>query len=253
MLPDKHKIGERFWKNKETYKQQASVQKILCEYFTTTLISYDFPLQHILEIGCGTGFLTEEILKQIQPISYTANDIAENMKYEIDSIATKYHYPNLTFLAGDAEKIKFPKQLDTIISTSTLQWFYDIPSFFKKTHESLSSDGIFAFSTFGLQNFIEIKNTLEKGLDYLPEQKIKEYLEPYFTIINCSEWTENLWFNTPHDVLQHIKQTGVSGFGGTYFGKEKLKIFSSEYKKKYETENKVSLTYNPIIFIAKKK
>jgi malonyl-CoA O-methyltransferase len=252
-LPNKKNIGERFWKNKETYKQQATIQKELCACFATTLFSYNYTLHSIFEIGCGTGFLTEEIFKNSLPNTYFVNDISPKMKSEIDSIVKQYCIQNYTFLEGDAEVIEFPKQLDAIISTSTFQWFYDLPLFFKKVADSLQSEGVFAFSTFGPQNFIEIREVLGKGLEYITEQKLREYLEEDFTIVDCGQWEETLWFDSPKEVLQHIKNTGVSVFGGSYFGKENLIDFTNTYIHKYSEDSKVHLTYNPMMIIAKKK
>ena len=253
IVTDKYKIGERFWKNKETYKQQASVQKILCECFASILFSYDFKVNSILEIGCGTGFLTEEILKHLKPEVYIANDISKQMEEEISWIAKAYNYSHLHFISGDAETIEFPQKTDCIISTSTIQWFYNLPEFFTKVYNNLHDSGIFACSTFGPQNFIEIRETLDKGLEYKTAEEIRAYLEPNFTIIDCIEWTEVLEFANPMEVIKHMKQTGVSGFGGRYFGKERLQKFVIDYDAKYSTNKAVTLTYNPIMFFAKKK
>lgn len=252
-LPNKHIIGERFWKNKETYKQQATVQKVLCECFATTLQSYSFPLHNVFEIGCGTGFLTQELctIPSIQQLY--VNDVSPKMQHDIDAILAQSNISQYEFIPGDAESITFPSLIDAIVSTSTLQWFHSIPAFFEKAAQSLSSQGILACSTFGPNNFIEIKQTLGKGLEYVSQTQIIAFAQQYFEVIDCHEWEEQLWFDTPLDVLQHIKQTGVSGFGNSYFGKQKLREFSSAYSTRYTSNNKVCLTYHPIMIFAQKK
>lgn len=252
-LPNTYLIGERFWKNKETYKQQATVQKILCECFAKTLQSYSFKLKHVFEIGCGTGFLTQELCAIPTISDLYINDVSPKMKFDIDQILTNSSIINYEFLAGNAETIEFPHHIDTILSTSTLQWFHSIPAFFIKAAQALPSKGVFAFSTFGPNNFIEIKHTLGKGLHYLSQTELLQYAQQHFDVIDCHEWEEKLWFDSPVDVLKHIKQTGVSGFGTSYFGKQKLQEFIAAYSSLYTTNNKVCLTYHPIMIFAQKK
>ncbi|HON52965.1 MAG TPA: methyltransferase domain-containing protein [Bacteroidales bacterium] len=252
-LPDKHIIGERFWKNKETYKQEATVQKVLCECFAGTLQSYSFPLCNVFEIGCGTGFLTQELCSIPSIQKLYVNDVSPKMQQDIDAIIAQSKISDYVFIAGDAETIDFPSSIDAIVSTSTLQWFHSISSFFDKAALSLPSQGILAFSTFGPNNFIEIKQTLGKGLDYLSLNKLLEYVQKQFIIIDFHEWEEQLWFNSPIEILQHIKHTGVSGFGSSYFGRQKLQEFSAVYSSLYSNNNKVRLTYHPIMVFAQKK
>ena len=74
---NKELIQSRFSKNLASYNEQAKIQKRMAE----KLISFAEKKEYhsVLEIGCGTGFLTKKI--QIGINSVTAN-YENNMKYE---------------------------------------------------------------------------------------------------------------------------------------------------------------------------
>src|SRR5690606_5293290 len=150
------------------------------------------------------------------------------------------------FIAGDAEKIQIPSNLDAVVSSSTFQWFHDLPSFFVKTYESLQKNGTLAFSTFGPNNFIEVRKITGHGLRYLTLAQLKALLQPYFTIEYAQEWTEKIMFDSPMEVLKHIQATGVNSTNNEFFGKEHLQNFVKTYNRMYNENFQVHLTYHPI-------
>ncbi len=253
ILPDKELVGKRFLKNKETYKKHAFIQKQVSEKLCVELCKFTTDIQKILEIGCGVGFLTDYILSHCSVGKYFANDIISHMHSDIMHVFEKNSFDWYEFISGDAEKMSLPTDLNAVVSSSTFQWFHDLPSFFVKTYESLQKQGIFAFSTFGPNNFIEIRKITGHGLRYLTIAQLKALLQPYFAIEYAHEWTEKVMFNTPMDVLKHIQSTGVNSTNNSFFGKEHLQNFIKNYNRMYNENFQVHLTYNPIIIIAKKK
>jgi len=79
-------------------------------------------------------------------------------------------------------------------------------------------------------------------------------LSGQFNILMSEEWVEAKEFDSPINVLRHIKQTGVNAIQQNYFGKQQLNDLIKGYHKQFSTiTGGVSLTYNPIIIIAQKK
>ncbi|MFO7867851.1 MAG: methyltransferase domain-containing protein [Bacteroidales bacterium] len=254
-LPNKELVGKRFFKKKDTYKKQAIIQKQVSEKLTDILLSYTKNISQILEVGSGVGFLTDCVLSKFDVNQYYANDITPLLKDELSSVFQKHSYTNYEFLMGDAETISFPDTLQAITSSSTFQWFHDIPSFFVKSHDALEKNGYLAFSSYGPLNFIEIKKINNHGLRYLTLAQLKALLKPYFTIEYATEWTEKIYFPTSYDVLKHIQATGVNSVtvNRHYFGKNNIDKFTRTYSQRFTENNQVYLTYHPIIIIAKKK
>lgn len=253
--PNKELVKIRFNKNLKTYKCEATVQKHISKSLSqmlVELINSDF--NRILEIGCGTGFLTKEIYNQIKPEKFYINDLVsqaykETMEYTNGSSLVEGH-----FIEGDAEIIDFPGKLDGIFSTSCFQWFNDISSFLKKAANLLSEDGILAFSTFGEYHFNEIRQITGQGLDYKSLPELLELLEGDYEILHTHEWQHVEEFMNPQEVLRHMKYTGVNGLNNEYFGRDKLKLFVQKYWQNHSIGlKKVQLTYHPILVIAKKK
>lgn len=158
------------------------------------------------------------------------------------------------FIEKEMDEVDFPQSLNVILSSSTIQWFKNKKRFFDKVHQNLKSNGLFAFSTFGCDNFREIRSLIGVGLEYHSLNELSEMLSDQFNILMCDEWVETKLFDSPLHVLRHIKQTGVNAIQQTYFGKKELKDFTEGYYKHFSTsENQFSLSYNPIIIIAQKK
>jgi malonyl-CoA O-methyltransferase len=253
---DKTIIKNRFRKSISTYKETAVVQKSISKKLISILgkATTDDTFKSILEIGCGTGFLSEELFKIIKPYHLYINDIVDDMKCELESIFSDIKFNEWTFLSGDAEKIDFPLNLDLVISSSTFQWLENLPAFLEKISTSLKPNGILAFSTFGTDNYREIKKIMNRGLDYYTTDNLVNILLRNFKLLKVIEEHKILNFCKPIDVLKHIKYTGVNGFRNKIWNKKDLESFTREYTLNYShKEGCVSLTYHPVYIIAQKK
>lgn len=255
MTVDKETVKKRFGKGIATYEKHAVVQKRICKKLTDCLKETAIAsCKNFLEVGCGSGLLTNEILKSIHPEKFYVNDIVPETKVEIETVFKKHYFSQWTFLEGDAEKIDFPDNLDLVLSTSTLQWFNSLSSFFHKVHGSLKSNGIFAFSTFGPENFKEIRTTLNIGLHYHHKNNLLLMLVESFDILHIHEYDDILCFQDPFEVLKHIKYIGANGINVPSLSRKDLRHFEKEYYKRncFYEKGHVTLTYQPIIVIAKK-
>jgi malonyl-ACP O-methyltransferase BioC len=251
IIAEKQRVAKRFGKQVQSYKKYATVQKNICDRVIAILLQHSLMPAQVLEIGCGTGFLTERFLSQFNVQSYMANDIAVEMESELQRISKQIGQA-IDFLPGDAETIAIDTQFDTILSTSTLQWFHDISGFFGEMHRLLQAQGILAFSTFGKENFREITTCTGKSLHYYSAEELCSMLADDFHILHCETYCETLFFNGAIDVLRHIKQTGVNNLSASRWTNSRLQQFSTAYRNLFYTNNGFTLTYNPIIIVAKK-
>ncbi|MDR0941402.1 MAG: malonyl-ACP O-methyltransferase BioC [Bacteroidales bacterium] len=251
IVAEKQRVAKRFGKQIQSYKKYATVQKNICDRVIAILLQHSLTPAQVLEIGCGTGFLTEQFLTQFNVQSYMANDIAAEMGTELQRISL-ITGQTIDFLPGDAETIALDKQFDTILSTSTLQWFHNISGFFGKMHNMLRDRGIFAFSTFGTENFREITTLTNQSLAYSSAEELCALLADNFHVLHCETYCKTLFFNEAVDVLRHIKQTGVNNLSASLWTNSRLQQFSTAYRDLFYTNNGFTLTYNPIIIVAKK-
>src|SRR5690606_1936062 len=204
----------------------------------------------LLEVGCGTGFFSRLLSQDIHSHKMVLNDICPEMKEKVTDILNE----NNSFLCGDAETIAFPHDIDLITSCSTIQWFGDLDAFFNKCNYSLKEDGFFAFASFGKENMKEVGTLTDTTLKYHSKAALEEKLAVSgFEIIHSEEDTIKILFETPLQVLHHLKKTGVTGITKYTWTKGKLQKYNEDYNTRFGKDGCIPLTYNPIFIIAKKK
>lgn len=234
-----------FEKSFDKYDENAFVQKILAENLSEQIFAVKNSFDTVFEIGCGTGLLTRCINNKITFKKYFANDLTEKSKNYIAKIL-----PEFTFIHGNAQKIKPPHNIDLLTANAVFQWFNNLDKFINYYKPYLNKNAILAFSTFGKDNFSEIQNITGLGLNYLSQQEIINILKPDFDILYTNEYKYKLDFNTPLELLAHMKNTGVNSLKKKIWSFKNVKDFCTDYMEKYEN---ITLTYNPIIITAKFK
>lgn len=254
-ITDKQIVHRCFSRTLGTYNRQAFVQQQTASKLAGLLLNLNRKhFKRVLEIGCGTGFLTQKILSNSSVGEYMLNDLVDSAFKEVRHATAGFNFGRYKFIPGDAETTAFPNNLDAVFSSSSFQWFNDLESFISRMYGLLNSDGIIAFSTFGEDNFREIKTILNVGLNYKTLPEIISFVKPNFDIIHAEEWRQQEQFQCPNAVLKHMKLTGVNGLKRGSFGKAKLLTFDEKYRQLFSNKDKsVNLTYHPIIIIAQKK
>lgn len=248
-MVDKSIVKRRFAGAFGSYDKSAVVQKaIAADLFSLIEKHIPQPVRgKVLEIGCGTGFLTRMISTMVPSDRLLLNDICPESRLCLDNI------PHACFLEGDAESLEFPSDLGLIASSSVIQWFHDLDGFFAKCHSSLMSGGYLALSTFAPGNLEEVAEISGQSLDYLPSDRLEGLITDRFSILCLQEASYVLHFPTPVDVLKHLKQTGVNGTGNRMWTKTNLNDFCMGYMERFGTDKGCTLTYRPLYIIGKKE
>ncbi len=202
-----------------------------------------------MEIGVGTGFLTSHLARLFPHAEWFLNDISDASETFVAGSV-----PCCTaFMWGDAENMEFPQGLDLIASASTVQWFDDLPGFARRASAATRPGGWLVLSTFGPDNFREIRNVTGEGLEYYSLAELTGILESAgYEVVSGREYSRVLRFDTPLDVLHHIKATGVNSLRQTRWGRRQLDDFDTRYKAAHSEGESVVLTYHPILIAARK-
>ena len=246
------RIKQTFGKSLDTYNDSADAQQKIAERLHSLVCEYrPANVRNILEIGCGTGILTSKMLDTFVDAKFYLNDINE----KVENIIRKLFKENqFEFLAGDAQAISYPANIDLIVSSSTIQWFDKMPIFSQKAEQSLSSGARMFLSTFGKNNLREIRQITGTGLHYFSPVELTKLFEDNFRLIHISEEEIPTVFDSPADILVHLKNTGVNANSkGMFRTRKSLDVFCQKYRELFPDEPKVKLTYNPIYLILEKK
>lgn len=234
---NKDLIQKRFAKNLDTYNDNAKIQKKMAERLLSFLDRKDF--NDILEIGCGTGFLTQLVNEKFSFKTYTANDIVESCEKYVKEIN-----PKINFIPADIEKAveSSDKKYDLIISNAVFQWVENLESFIKLLVSKLNEGGVLLFSTFGPENFREVNFVLGKTLPYYSANELQEIIKDYKNIVE--QEMHVMAFKTPKDILKHIKSTGVNALEMVSWTKTDMQKFENGYNN--FCSGIPTLTYHPI-------
>lgn len=249
-MVNKELVKRRFEKSIETYPENAIVQKQMAENLVTNLLELQGNnFDKILEIGCGAGVLTNNILGNFNFKELFVNDITEAAQKKINNLSK-----DIKFIPGDCETISLPEGLDLVISNSTFQWVNNLELLLDEISNDLNKKGVIAFTTFGEQNLYQIKSITGKSLNYHDKKNTENILNKNFEIVHSHSEIVNLEFNCANDILRHLKLSGVNSLESIKWTRNDLKIFGDKYDKYYTNANgKLILTYHPISFIAMHK
>lgn len=243
---NKDLIKQRFKRKLNSYNENARIQKQMAERLINmtdsacALSSSTGGGVDILEIGCGTGLLTQFAVNKIRFSSYIAIDIVSECENFIKDI-----HSEIDFISVDIEEYieKTDKTFDLIISNASFQWIENLPEFTEKLIGKLNPGGKLLFSTFGIENFREIYYVLGKTLPYYSGKELEEKFRKYKNL-QIEEEVRIMAFKTPKDVLKHIQSTGVNALSKEAWTKRNLINFEKEYNA--FCTNCPTLTYNPI-------
>jgi trans-aconitate 2-methyltransferase len=116
----------------------------------------------VLDIGCGTGRLTEKLLQRVPRGRVVAIDLSSNMI----QVARDYLKPSFASRAqlaiADAAALPVSNGADAILSTATFHWVLDHPRLFRSLHRALKPGGQLVAQCGGGANLARIHERLDR-------------------------------------------------------------------------------------------
>ena len=111
------------------------------------------------------------------------------------------------------------------------------------------------FNTFTPDNLSEIRALTGRGLAYPEADAIRRWVgEAGLRILEERTEKIRLTFDTPLDVLRHLKLTGVTAtHDAPAWTRRTQALFDEQYRRLFSTDDgKVTLTYSPLYVLAVK-
>ncbi len=149
-------IAERFDRAAPQYDQHAQVQRLAAQRLAAADQSMLPPesCRRALELGCGTGLLTEQLIGPYAAADWTITDLSPRM-VERCRAEDRNLVPagRRDYQVMDARRITALGPLDLIASNLTFQWFEDLASVATAATERLAPGGLLVFNTLGAESF----------------------------------------------------------------------------------------------------
>ncbi|ACB53497.1 hypothetical protein cce_4149 [Crocosphaera subtropica ATCC 51142] len=143
----KEKIANNFSKGVKNYLSHSEVQKECADKLLQIAQNYrdSIPEGSILEIGCGTGFVTQGLMKQFPKHFLDIIDISDEMlKFcEKNLQISEQQKKLIQFRQRDGETINTDSNsYSAIVSSFTIQWFQDIINSLNRLINTLQHQGL---------------------------------------------------------------------------------------------------------------
>lgn len=252
---DKSQVEKQFSRAANSYNAAAHVQRQMSDQLIQSLDSKfkNKLISKITDLGCGTGLSLHELSKIYPEAKLTAVDISPLMLEQ-----TKSLLPHANLVCADMEEYTTPDRQDLILSNASIQWC-DFQTVANKVYDSLSTDGIFAFSSFGPHTHHELAKAWqqvdgsEHRIDFLNVQEHTELLkESGFVILQQQSDIQQLRFNSPEALLSSIKKTGATNAAKNrvrgLLSRERYRSFLAELEK----NQPLMLSYETLSFVVQK-
>lgn len=167
------------------YDRHARVQRLVAEELAAYLARLDISSgARVLEIGCGTGFLTEAAAHAGVGGDWLVTDLSPEMVERCR--ARMGDRPRFQFATLDGEHGERPPgpRFDLICASLALQWFADLPGAVARLSTWLAPGGHLVFTTLASGTFGEWREAhraagVQCGLLPLPSVSTLEAMQPH--------------------------------------------------------------------------
>jgi trans-aconitate methyltransferase len=126
------------WNAGDYHKNSSEQQRWGLELLDKIALSGN---ERVLDVGCGDGKLTAEIVRRVPHGSVLGIDKSEDMIRFAQEHYQPDVFPNLKFVLLDARNLFFDQEFDVVFSNAALHWVDDHANILLKIRESLSAGG----------------------------------------------------------------------------------------------------------------
>ncbi|MCX7097795.1 MAG: malonyl-ACP O-methyltransferase BioC [Methylococcales bacterium] len=258
MRPDKAKIQHSFAAAADSYDSVAGLQR---QVGTALLVWLDAAslAGTVLDLGCGTGFLTGLLAAQPKVDSLIAVDIALTMLHT--TLHKTAAQQRIRPVCADAEYLPFAGQsVDWVVSNLALQWCTNLGAVFSGIKQVLKPQGQLVFSTFGPQTLHELKSAWA-GVDdhkhvnnFYSAQQIGVFLQQAgFTDIQLESTLYISHYGSVRELMQELKQLGahhvIEGGNKRLTTKTAMQAMMAAYET-FRTEGQIPASFEVIRVMA---
>lgn len=261
----KQAIQRNFGRRGATYDRYARVQQWMAVELVRGCRKTLTRARYILEVGCGTGYLTN-LLRQANP---TATMFALDLDLSLLKLARGRLEGDvgIHFVAADGEAFSVGSY-DLIISNSVFQWFSRPQETLQEYYRLLRPGGCLAFSTLGPATFRELDTAFRKATGNLLLAECPEVVALSFSdagkwqrslaqagfqevVLQREECTET--HPTVQDFLRALQATGATNPTPRSLSPRLFRHMAAIYHHAFGVNGSIPVTYEVIWAFAQKR
>jgi malonyl-CoA O-methyltransferase len=214
---DKAAVASRFNRSARTYDAHCGVQRSMAARLVGRLQRVPDPRQ-ILELGCGTGYLTGLLASAYPGARIRAVDFAGRM---VEVARRRVASTQVEFQVADAETAAFAEgRYDLIVSNATIQWFDNPAGTLGVLAAALRPGGQMVHTTFGPATFRELRQVLGGSESAgLPMRSGAEWRDiaaaAGLTATGFTSRTKRVFYETAAGFAGELSATGATWRPGT--------------------------------------
>ncbi len=264
-MTHKQAIQRNFARRGATYDRHARIQQWMAAELLQGCRQALQQARRILEVGCGTGHLTE-LLRQVNPNALlVALDLEVSL---LQRARTRLgREAGVHFVAADGEA--FPGgSYDLIVSNSVFQWFTKPQETMREYYRMLSPGGCLAFAILGPATFQELAASFQEAAGALPLAESPEVAAVSFSgeekwkrILVTAGFQEVVWQRevrtethpTVQDFLRALQATGATNPEPRPLSPRLFRHMAAIYHEAYGMNGSIPVTYEVIWAFAHKQ
>lgn len=152
--------------------------------------------ERVLDVGCGTGRLTEKLIERLPRGEVVALDLSFNMLQTAREYLLPRFANRVRFAQADAAALPMAGHADAIFSTATFHWVLDHPLLFKSLYGALKPGGRLVAQCGGVRN-------IQRVHDRCAQLASESAFAPYF-----AGWTGPWHFADPQETADRLREAG---------------------------------------------
>lgn len=163
-------VAARFGRRAAAYAEHTDLQKQVAAKLARHLPDVEQP--NVLEIGCGTGHLTRQLIEKYPDGRFVISDLSEEMVRECRKQVCNGSAQRFDVLDGEWPEVD--ERFDVIATSMAVHWFESPLAGLERLRGLLRPGGRLLFATLGAESFSEwrahlLAQELAVGLVDVPE------------------------------------------------------------------------------------